>query len=388
MSAQQPDAKPSAAEGSTRPDGLTAIVLTRIAAAGGVTRSVLLRDLSPFLAHKLSPGEWRAMADAQTAGLVAGGLATESRGRFKATELGHEAVSAFLGDGNVGRAWTDQRDIGLVARAIGVDISSAANRKALTRPEGVAALIVQKAFGLPSDKAHSPSRLRAELAVVALTRAFGNKLKTGLGTGTGLPAKAGRLLAGQLLARPREIGSDGKLIAQLAAEQVGAPQTDIEALRLAVIRRLAVGAPVAGAAGSASARQQQQQPAQTQPAAASTTRAANGAQPALPPRPEPQVRPSLAQFAQDVQACARSRAEGWSGSRKAFISHTWQAIRAARPEWNLSEIEFKCMLAEAHRAGQLVLANADLKDKKNLKEFEDSAILYKNTVWHFIRVED
>ncbi len=46
------------------------------------------------------------------------------------------------------------------------------------------------------------------------------------------------------------------------------------------------------------------------------------------------------------------------------------------------------MLAEAHRSGILVLAGADLKDKCDLKELEDSKILYKNTVWHFVRVED
>lgn len=382
MSAEQLDARPTSA-GVAHPDGLAAIFLTRIAASGGVTRSELLRDLSPFFAHKLSPGEWRAVADAETGRLVASGLATEARSRFKATETGRAASDAFLADGNVvGRSWSDQRDIGLVGKAIGIDISSAANRKALTRPEGVAALIIQKAFGLPCDKAHSPSRLRAELAVVALTRAFGNKLKTGLGTGTGLPAKAGRLLAGQLLSRPREIGSDGKLVAHIAAEQVGAAQIDIDALRLAVLRRLAASAIDTGAP----------QPPRSEPPPAAapsrSPRAASDIRPTPQPPPAALVRPNLAQFAQDVQACAKSRAEGWSGSRKAFISHTWQAIRTARPEWNLSEIEFKCMLAEAHRAGQLVLANADLKDKKNLKEFEDSAILYKNTVWHFIRVED
>jgi hypothetical protein len=74
--------------------------------------------------------------------------------------------------------------------------------------------------------------------------------------------------------------------------------------------------------------------------------------------------------------------------RKAFISRVWDAIRTSHPEWGLSEIEFKDMLAGAHRAGQLVLTGADLKNKQNIKEFEDSAILYKNTVWHYVRVED
>ena len=53
-----------------------------------------------------------------------------------------------------------------------------------------------------------------------------------------------------------------------------------------------------------------------------------------------------------------------------------------------TEIEFKCMLAEEHRLGRLVLATADLKDKRNLLALEASVIAYKNTVWHFLRVED
>ena len=46
------------------------------------------------------------------------------------------------------------------------------------------------------------------------------------------------------------------------------------------------------------------------------------------------------------------------------------------------------MLAEAHRSGHVVLSGADLKDKCDLRALEDSKILYKNTVWHFVRVED
>jgi hypothetical protein len=45
------------------------------------------------------------------------------------------------------------------------------------------------------------------------------------------------------------------------------------------------------------------------------------------------------------------------------------------------------MLAEAHRAGQLALANADLKDKDNIKDVQDSAVSYRNAVFHFIRVD-
>lgn len=92
-------------------------------------------------------------------------------------------------------------------------------------------------------------------------------------------------------------------------------------------------------------------------------------------------------FVTEVRSAAARCAEGWPGNRKAFISLTWQAIRAGTG-WGLSEIEFKCMLAEAHRAGHVALATADLKDKRDLKVLQESAIPFKNTVWHFVRVDD
>ena len=88
-----------------------------------------------------------------------------------------------------------------------------------------------------------------------------------------------------------------------------------------------------------------------------------------------------------VLSAAGARAEGWPGNRKAFISHVWTAVQEAHPEWGLTDIEFKAMLAEAHRTGHVVLANADLKDKRSMKDLQDSAVAYKNTVWHFVRVE-
>jgi hypothetical protein len=98
-------------------------------------------------------------------------------------------------------------------------------------------------------------------------------------------------------------------------------------------------------------------------------------------------RPDLAGFAQEVRRHADGCAQGWPGNRKAYISHVWHVMREKRAEWSLSEIEFKCMLIEAHRAGNLALANADLKDNNNIKDLQDSAVVYKNAVFHFIRVD-
>jgi hypothetical protein len=81
-------------------------------------------------------------------------------------------------------------------------------------------------------------------------------------------------------------------------------------------------------------------------------------------------------------------AEGWGGNRKALISKVWQAVRARHPDWALTEIEFKCMLAEAHRAGHLSLASVDLRSARDEGELARSAITYKNIVWHLVRVTD
>jgi hypothetical protein len=103
--------------------------------------------------------------------------------------------------------------------------------------------------------------------------------------------------------------------------------------------------------------------------------------------PDIAVRPDLAGFAQEVRRTAADRARGWPGDRKAYISHVWHHIRDGRPDWSLSEIEFKAMLAEAHRAGHVVLANADLKDDECARDLQESALIYKNAVFHFIRVD-
>jgi hypothetical protein len=240
--------------------------------------------------------------------------------------------------------------------------------------------VLQRHFSLPTARALSPTDLRAALAIVALERAFGGRIKTGLAKGSGLPAKAGRLLAGQLFKNPREFATDGKLILALGAETLGAHETTLEALKTALIKRLtAVPEPPA----STEPKITQRKPRPPRPD--------NDATPLQLPIGEPQLRslpPDLAEFCAAVLAAARPVSEGWPGNRKAFISLVWKAIRHTRPDWGLSEIAFKGMLAEAHRCGRLELVGADLKDGRDLKALEESRILYKNTVWHFVRVED
>ena len=103
--------------------------------------------------------------------------------------------------------------------------------------------------------------------------------------------------------------------------------------------------------------------------------------------PQPRCAPTSLASPRRCAVTRPSKAQGWPGNRKAYISHVWQTIRETRAEWGLSEIEFKCMLAEAHRAGSLALANADLKDNSSIKDLQDSAVVYKNTIFHFVRVD-
>lgn len=353
------------------------LVLIR-AACGSATRAELQRDLASLVAPKVPGTAFRRMAELAIGQHAAQNLLLEAKGRLSATGAGLKVAEALTGTDRVAReTWDTLRNGPLVALALGVNGESAAIAKALERADGLAALILQKHFNLSAARVLSANDLRAELAVIALEKAFGNKIKTGLTKGSGLPGKTARLLAGQLCKRPKEFSSDGKLVAALAAEVAGAGSDALDSLRLALLRRLTQPAED----DNSSAASAHPESTHAEP------KADNDAAPLKSPPPNLGP-PDIGEFVSAVLDAARPVSEGWPGNRKAFISHVWQAIRSARRDWELSEIAFKSMLAEAHRTGRLVLAAADLKDRRSLQELEDSKILYKNTVWHFVRVED
>lgn len=428
---------------------LRALVLIRTAAGGGATRTDLKKDIAPLAAHKLSPAEWRQGLDIDIGVLKADGLVAEKSGRLRATDGGLAVVLEFLGVKKMTAAksrarksagasrlagaktakrgqstglpeWTVVRDKYLMALPLGLKGAPQKQLDALSKPDGLRAVALVKAYGLKLKGVPTPAKLRVALAMVALERAFGNQVAGGLASGGGLSAKASRLLAGQLAARPRDFGTDRRLIASLCAEAVGALQSDVAALQTTLLRKLLAGETVQLVSAEAD---KSPEPAEKPPAvkaAKSGTQsigkaraapaggavagvngqvakppAANGAasKTALTSRQGDAngaqvLRPDLAGFSKEVQRQAEVCAKGWPGDRKAFISHVWHSILSKRPEWGLSAIEFKCMLAEAHQAGHILLAYADLKDKSNIKDVQESAISFKNTVWHYVRVED
>lgn len=363
------------------------LALMRIAATTA-TRADLQRDLANLVAPKITGTAFRRAAELAISALIEKAAISETRSRLTATDGGRTVASKLLGQtGGYPATWSGVRDV-LLLNALGLKQPSPAILKALSRPESLAALMLQRHYGLGVSKVLSPTTLRSELAVIALERAFGNKIKTGLGKGSGLPGKAGRILAGQLFKQPRDVATDGKLAVLLAAEIFAATDGSLDALSTALLRRL-TGAPTTESAiQSLDKRLPRPSPAADNDASPLTVADTSTQRPIRPPARSEPIRPDMPEFASAVVSAARPVSEGWPGNRKAFISLVWNAIRDTRPEWELSEVAFKSMLAEAHRTGHVVLAGADLKDKCDLKELEDSKILYKNTVWHFVRVED
>jgi hypothetical protein len=363
---------------------LSGLVLVRLAATkGGLAETELVRELQAVVADGLDAREWQRKLNEIIANLTAAKLVTAVEQQLEVTANGKAAAAQVLGLKKFpGGAWPEVRDGPLIAVALGLERESASRLKGLRKLDGLRSLIVLSAFKLKVRGQPSPSRLRAALAVLALERAFGGQIKHGLGEKPGLSAKSGRLLAGQLAAKPKDFGTDARLVAALAAEAVGAPRSDLAPLRLAALRRFVGASSPQKLAVPAKPTKLKSRPKPVLTVAEKCPRAD------APRVPQPRSPAIQARFAREVQAAARIKADGWSGNRKALISRVWETLRADRPEWSLTEIEFKCMLTEAHRCGLLVLANADLKDKRDLKELQASAVTYKNTVWHFIRVED
>lgn len=386
----------SAAMGSTgQVARLSGLVLVRLAATReGLAPSELARELHRLVAasEQTKAHEWQRQFDEIIARLRAAKLVTDVDNRLEVTANGKAAAAHVLGVGKFPSGpWPVVRDGPLVAAALGLQHEPASRLKALRKLDGLRSLIVLSHYKLKIRGQPTASRLRAALAVLALERAFGGQIKHGLGEKPGLSARSGRLLAGQLAAKPRDFRTDARLIAALAAEAVGAQRSDLAALRQAVITRFLAPPGTKAVAPAAPARKRRlglKPVAGAEPRKAAHATAQDTPAPAVQARPAPAARPDPASFARIVKAAAHTQAEGWSGNRKALISRVWDALRTERPEWALTEIEFKCMLTEAHRCGLILLANADLKDKRDLKELHASAVAYKNTVWHFIRIDD
>jgi hypothetical protein len=223
---------------------------------------------------------------------------------------------------------------------------------ALRTGDGLRRRVLEQTFGLKlRDTVREPG-LRDMLARHALRS--GTVKGDAATTGRRLSAQDRRAQAATLASLRRVPRNDHRLVAEIAAHQVGARGCGLPALRLQLLRRF-----VEGTATAKVAVTKPQQP-----------------------------RFDLAEFVAEVRNFARQCAQGWRGNRKALVSHVFPALADAHPEWGLDVIRFKSLLADAHRSGRLSLGTADLRNRTLLDELQASAIAYRNMILHFIRVED
>lgn len=376
------------------------IVLARVATAGRVlTRAELARELWHIVSHLIALADWSAMLDRDLGALADAGLCEAKPVAVSVTEAGRKRAALVLGVDALPKTWNEARATRIVAKALAMDGQPARRLKILLKADGLRAAIVQHAFKLKVRGVPTPARIRSQLAKLALSRAFGNTLPAGLDGRSGLSAKAGRNLAGRLAHPPRDFATDSRLIAALATEHAGAQKADFESLQIALLRRYVTRGTFAPAAPPAKVARTRSKIAAVAPVKAIVPAPKTApvdmiaAQAPTPPMPSPSAaaqkpaRPDFKTFVERVRVLATAVAEGWPGNRKAFVSKVWGQVRASHPEWQVSEVEFKAMLAEAHRAGEIVLAHADLKDQRAIADIQASAIAYKNTIFHYVRVD-
>lgn len=353
------------------------VLLVRIACAGadGITRAQVRADLAPMVEHRLTAAEWRRDLDQLVFTLLAEGLVVTQRMRLTVSDAGLDTANKFLGVPLPPRAeWTEVRDILLVGRALGIEVGHGARRKKLESAQGLRGAILERSFGLPAAAGRSVTGLRDTLARRAAPR--GQTGGNGRGKSATNPTIKARRAVERLLRRPREFASDAALLAELAAEQVGAQQTSVPSLRKAILRKL-IGRPAETRAAETRSTMFRATPPEAE-------WHATDARPAIAAT----APPDAATFCRVVADIARACAEGWDGNRRAYISNVWRGVAEAHPAWGLSIDDFKSRLIEAHKAGGLTLAYSDLRNKDNIDLVQASAVRDRNNEWHFVRVTD
>ncbi|GJM03268.1 MAG: hypothetical protein DHS20C08_17690 [Rhodomicrobium sp.] len=360
---QQPAALTEGAQGLEHRLNWRAIenlVLLRLqyGAAEGETEVQLRKDLHSLVMQDMSAGDWRNVLGQVILRLVDTGIMRPVRANaYMCTERSTARLLDYLKCSRLPKAaWHEIRDGYLTALALGLTPTARLVARLITA-EGLRFAILTRNYGLPFDIATTTiEQLRFGLAKIAEQRGLTVGIRDTLIKENNLSQKEAVMMGTKLLKSRHVVESDGELIACLAAESVGAMNESAAELRQMLFRRLI------------DARESSELPDSSQG--------------------ELGVLPDLAEFTEEVKAIAAEIAVGWPGNRRAFISHVWQALQLKFPHWPLNEGQYKDMILSAHRHGLLRLAIADLRDKGILDDVTSSRIVYKNSEWHFIRVED
>lgn len=355
------------------------LVLLRLVfgAEEGETEVQLRKDLHPLVMQQMSAAEWRTCLGQIIVGLVkSGGIRPVRANAYICNEGCEPRVLSFL---HVTRlpsaAWHEIRDGHLIALSLGLVPTSQLVAR-LASAEGLRSVLLTKHFQLPYDIASvTVEQIRFALAKLAESRSLTSGIRATPIKENDLTQKEAVMMGSKLLKSGHVVESDGELIACLAAEVVGAVNESASELRQMLFRRL-ISAKESSEINKTAFAAQSHPETQVSDAAMTNTPNLKKAPPPLP------------EFTQEVINIAKHIAVGWPGNKRAFISHIWRELQETFPFWCLTEEEYKELILNAHRAGLLRLAIADLRDKTNVEDVAASRIAYKNSEWHFIRVED
>ena len=231
------------------------------------------------------------------------------------------------------RTWPDLADRVLPALALGVAANDTRTHARLAGRDAWAAAIAGRALGLwtagppPTLPALCDALVWRSLAIPGKPKHCPDEVRAyfmamQLGDAAG-PARGG--------------SPPDRLVRLLAAREVEAPRSELRALRDALVRSWLAGRALGGRS-----------------------------------------------FLDEVRDVTRLARDGVFGDRKVFISAVWDVLRR-RPQWSTVGLEdFKARLVAAHRAGDLVLARADLVAAMNPELVAASETATDGASFHFI----
>jgi hypothetical protein len=301
----------------------TLLVARAFTLQDGGSESDLVTPLARFCPSQLTPAAWREQLGNAAAALCPRILDDAHR------LVQRDELRKRIGDHHVTK-WVQLADCILPALALGVAADDTKSHAKLKSADAWAAAIAGRA--LAYWKAGPPP------SASALCDSFAWSQLGLSGKPKRLPAEVRSLfLQKELDAAPSR---PDRLLRQLAARELAVPRADARSLRDGLVRAW-LAERVIGMNHTAS-------------------------------------------FAEDVAATARDAHDGVFGDRKVFISEVWRALRL-RPPWaSVSLEEFKARLLDAHRAGQLVLARADLVAAMNPEHVAASETTANGASFHFI----
>lgn len=335
---------------SLQPISIADLLSSRLLFADGqgVTTSELKRTVKAITGTELANA---ALTERVTTALAAleerGQIQLVRRARYRVTDPGRRQILTHLGLTALPPhlRWNTVKNADWIAYALKLPGLSAATRQQIAGADGLRAAILRQGYGLPVDAFASLTATRNALlwqqlcdpeTAAHLQQQLPNLRRQAFNQGTVMAALLNALLQS---ARPLPWQ---KALSQLVAKVAEAKQTAPDALRVAILRRALLSAPV-------------------------VTKEL-----------------TLPEFAHITLQAAQATKDGRLGDYKVFISRVWETLQQQHPDLKLSLEEFKQRLLTANQEQLLTLSRADMAYALDQQDVSASEINDLNSTFHFI----